>query len=258
MKAEERKHLKENEFQEWLARSWRAITSGSTANTIVWSAILVVLLGLIGWKYYSSASLLSRSELWYDLDKANTIDALNKIIKENKDKAVTRVARFHLARYEMQDALTRLAGPILDDRRKAAKDLEDARDAYRDLAKETSGDATLAEESLMNVAKAEETLAAVPKADNESEMRGSLAQAVALYQDVAKRFPESFLGKQAAARAKEIDDHRTQFEAFCIALSKEFGKKEMAKPDLKGPELPMPPETPKADGKPPESSPPKN
>ena len=87
MKAEERKHLKENEFQEWLARSWRAITSGSTANTIVWSAILVVLLGLIGWKYYSSASLLSRSELWYDLDKANTIDALNKIIRSGADPA---------------------------------------------------------------------------------------------------------------------------------------------------------------------------
>jgi hypothetical protein len=249
MKAEERKHLKENEFQTWLGRAWRSITSGSTTNTIVWSVILIGLVLAIGWRYYSSATFVSRSAAWYLLDNATTVDALNAVIKENKSEVVGRIARFDLARYQMQDALSRLAGPNFGERVTAADDLQTARDAYRDLAKESGSEPTLAQEAMMNVAKAEETLSSVPKVDNDREMRGSLAQAIALYQELVKKYPNSYLGGQAAARVKEIDDHRTQVDAFYIGLSKEHGKPPPpAIPEpLKGPELPKAPDAPKAD-----------
>ena len=74
MKAEERKHLKENEFQEWLGRAWKSITSGSTTNTIVWSVILVGLLLAIGWRYYSRTTSAGLSAVWSNLETANTIE----------------------------------------------------------------------------------------------------------------------------------------------------------------------------------------
>src|SRR5262245_8484938 len=184
MKAEERKHLKENEFQTWLGRAWKTISSGSTANTIVWSVILIGLVLAIGWRYYSRATFESRSAAWYSLDNATTVDALNAIIKEYKSDVVGRIARFDLARYQMQDSLSRLAGPNFAERQTAADDLQAARDTYRELAKESGSDPTLAQEAMMNVAKAEETLSTVPRADSDSEMRGSLAQAIALYQEL--------------------------------------------------------------------------
>jgi hypothetical protein len=237
MKAEERKHLKDNAFQDWLGRAWRSITSGSTANTIVWSAILIGLLGLIGWRYYSDASRVNQSALWYELDSASTVDALNAIIQGNKGTAAARIARFHLARSQAQDAMLRLAGPSATDRAAAADELQSARDDYRGLIQENRSEPILAQEAMINVAKAEETLASVPKSGSETEMRGSLDHAIVLYQDLAKRFPKSFLGEAASKRAQEIFDHRSQFEAFNIAMAKVQGVP--TTPEL--PPLPTPP-----------------
>lgn len=243
MKAEERKHLKENDFQEWVGRTWRSIMSGSTINTIIWSAVLVGLVVLLGWRYYSNTAFAARSAMWTALENANTPDALNAIIKEGKGTSVGRVARFHLARYQLQDAQSRLAGPNPNDRGTAADDLVAARDSYRDLVKENPGEPTLTEEAMLNIAKAEETLAGVPKAGSETEMRGSLDQAVVLYNELATKFPKSYMGQFAAKRAREIEDHKTQITAFYNALSKEHAKP----PELKAPELPKPPDAPKPD-----------
>jgi hypothetical protein len=240
MKAEERKHLKENAFQEWVGRAWKSVTSGSTANTIVWSAILIGLVAIIAWRYYSNAAFVARSAAWLALDNANTVDALKSIIAENKNSTVGRTARFHLTRYQIQDSLSRLAGPNLPERVSAADELVAARDAYRELARESGIEATLTQEAMMNIAKAEETLAGVPKADSDTEMRGSLGQALQLYQELAAKYPNSFWGGQAAARAKQIEDRRTQIEAFYIALAKEHGKP-APPPPLPEPTKPEPP-----------------
>ncbi len=242
MKAEERKHLKENEFQTWLSRLWASMMSGSTLNTIIWCAILLGLALLLGWRYFSRVSYENQSAMWYALDNAGSVDALNAIIKENKDNAIARVARFHLARYQMQDALNRLSAPNPKDRVAAADELEAARDAYKELIKQSAKDPAMLEEAMMNVAKAEETLASVPKADSETTMRGSLDEALRLYRELAAKFPKSYLGEQAAARAKTIEDHRTQIEGFYITLSKEHGQPPAAKPL----ELPPPPAAPPA------------
>jgi hypothetical protein len=250
MKAEERKHLKENELQTWISRAWQSVTSGSTANTIVWAVILVGLLLAIGWRYYSKTMFTSRSNMWYALDNASSSEALKDIAKENKGSSVGRVARFDLARFQLQDALSRLDSPTLADRQSAADDLQSVRDLYRELSDDKGLEQSLIQEAMMNVAKAEETLAGVPKADNEVQMRGSLSQAVTLYQALASKYSNSYLGGLAATRAKDIDDHRTQIEAFYMGLSKDLGKP-APPPDLpKGPDLPkLPLEPPKSDGK---------
>ena len=256
MKAEERKHLKENEFQEWLGRAWKSITSGSTTNTIIWSVILVGLLLAIGWRYYSRTTLMGQSAVWSTLDNAGSVEALEAIIKDNKNSMPGRVARFHKTRFEMQDAMSRIAGPSYEDRAKAADALESVRDSYRELSKESVKEQPLAEEALMGLAKAEETLAAIPKADNDKEMRGSLDQAKLYYLDLASRYTKSPLGEQAANRAKALDDRKSAIDGFYKGLTSAFGKPpppppppplpEPPKPDAKGPDLPKLPEAPKA------------
>ncbi|HEY1380429.1 MAG TPA: hypothetical protein VGF55_26745, partial [Gemmataceae bacterium] len=60
--------------------------------------------------------------------------------------------------------------------------------------------------------------------DNPSEPRGSLDEAQKAYQELANRYPESYLGKQAAKRVKELDDHKTQVRAFYDGLMEAHGK----------------------------------
>jgi len=237
MKAEERKHLKENELAERLGRVWQTVASGSTTNTIIWGVILVGLALAIGWRYYSNATFRTRSAEWSAVERANSAAELEQIIKDHPGTVVAKVAKVHLTRYQMDDALARVAGPTSEDRIKAAEALTAVRDRYAELAKEFSDKPELVQESLMGVAKADEVLSAIPKADSPKEPRESLDTAQAAYEELAKRYPESYFGKQAAKRAEEIKDHKLQIRGFYDALMEAHGKPSV-------PALPAPPPPP--------------
>jgi hypothetical protein len=243
MKAEERKHLHQNEFATGLKNAWQTIASGSTVNTIVWGVILLGLVLAIGWRYYSDATFKSRSALWSQLESANDTEELQKIIKDHPGTMAARVARFHLARWQTENALGRVAGPSTEDKAKAAGELEDALNAYAELAKERLDEPTLVQEAMMGVATAEEVLAGIPKADS-NQPRGSLEKAREAYEALATKYPQSFLGEKAAKRAKELADHATQIRGFYDSLLEVHGKP--AAPPV--PPLPTPPlsEAPKA------------
>ncbi|HEX4590991.1 MAG TPA: hypothetical protein VH120_13730, partial [Gemmataceae bacterium] len=217
MKADERKHLKENELARDLGWLWRKIASGSTTNSIIWGVILVVLGGAVAWRYYSAAAFQNRSAEWSAIEDATSVGQLEQIIKEHPGTVVSRIAKYHLTRHQMDDALARVAGPSSDDRTKAADTLGELKNRYAELAKE-SKEPELIQEALMGVAKAEEVLSAVPKADNPKEPRGSLDTAEADYKELANRFPDSYFGKQAAKRAEELDNHKTQIRGFYDGL----------------------------------------
>jgi hypothetical protein len=238
MKAEERKHLKENELASRLGSAWQTIASGSTVNTIIWGVILLGLVLAVGWRYYADSAYRTRSALWTELANATSEEALQQIIKDHPGTITARIARFHLARFLMQDSLARLAGPNSEDRKKAADALDKVRTLYGELAREPNDEPTLTQEAMMGVAKAEETLASVPKANSEREVRGSIEEAIKAYRALADKYPDSFLGKQADKRARELTDHRTQVEAFYITLTKEHGK---PPPLPTPPPLPVPP-----------------
>ena len=48
MKAEQRHKLEQNELSKRLARLWQSVNSGSTTATVVWGAILLLLVVWIG------------------------------------------------------------------------------------------------------------------------------------------------------------------------------------------------------------------
>jgi hypothetical protein len=223
MKAEERKHLKENELAERLGKLWQYLASGSTTNTIIWGLILVGLALTIGWRYYSSHSFRTSSAEWSAVERANSAAELEQIIKDNPGKVVARVAKVHLTRYQMDDALARVAGPSSEDRIKAADALTAVYTRYSEIAKEFSDQPELVQEALMGVAKADEVLAAIPKVDSPKEPRETLDAAQEAYEELAKRYPESYFGKQAKKRAEEIKDHKLQIRGFYDSLMEAHG-----------------------------------
>src|SRR4051812_30289252 len=155
MKAEERKHLKDNELAERLRRVWQFVASGSATNTVIWGVILVGLALMIGWRYYSDATARTRSAQWSAIEQAYTTEQLEQIIKENPGTIAARTASFHLNRYRMDDALGGVAAPTSADRLTAANNLIEVRNRYRDLAREVKDEPELLQESLMGVAKVE-------------------------------------------------------------------------------------------------------
>lgn len=256
MKAEERKHLKENELAERLGRFWQTIASGSTTNTVIWGVILVGLALAIGWRYYSDATSRTRSAQWSAVEEAFTADDLERIIKENPGTVAARTAKFHLNRFRMDEALAGIGGPTREEREKAADTLVEVRDRYSDLIRESANQPELVQEAMMGVARADEVLAAVPQKENTNEPRAKLDTARTAYEELAKKYPDSFLGKQAAKRAAELADHGTQIRAFYNALMEVHGKPPALPtlppappaPPPSGPALPEAPKAPDAKG----------
>jgi hypothetical protein len=242
MKAEKRKELERNELATRLNTAWQGLSSNSSTVTIIWSVILVGLVALIGYRYYARSSAETRSELWSRLDRSAEVGELEKIIKDHPNTEAGRIAKFHLSRFQLQDALTRLAGSTNDEKLKAADDVKKARDRYAELAKESAPEPLLTQEAMLEVAKAEEVLAGVPTEKDPNVMRGSLEKALEGYDALAKKYPQSVLGEKAAKRATEIRDRRPQIEAFYQSLSKVQAKTETPVPPL--PVAPAPTPTP--------------
>src|SRR5205807_1119145 len=119
MKAEQRHKLEQNELSKRLARLWQSVNSGSTTATVVWGAILLLLVVWIGWRYYSGTVSNTRSRLWYELEIAANVDEVKKVAEEAKGSTVGRVAQFQQARVLMQDGLSKLTSANPDERAKA-------------------------------------------------------------------------------------------------------------------------------------------
>jgi outer membrane biosynthesis protein TonB len=139
----------------------------------------------------------------------------------------------------------------------AAAQIEKSRDLYSQIAKDTATDPILLREALLSAAKAEESLVGIPKTDNPTETRGNLDRALEWYQELANRYPDSFQGKEAAKRAKEIQTNKQQIVDFYRLLAKTFAPPELPKlpdaPKVETPKIdipkpdPLKTETPKGD-----------
>jgi hypothetical protein len=90
----------------------------------------------------------------------------------------------------------------------------------------------------MGAAKAEEALVGVPKKDEADASLGDLDKALTWYDRLAKAYPDSFLGQEAAKHAQELRDpqHRNEVAQFYA----EINKLGAAKPAPAG----LPPPTP--------------
>ena len=70
----------------------------------------------------------------------------------------------------------------------------------------------------MGVAKANEVLAGIPKVDDPKEPRETLDVAQQAYAELARRYPNTYFGTEAAKRAKELEDNKLAIRAFYNGL----------------------------------------
>jgi len=210
MKAEHRKELHTNLLADRMGRALQSIKEGpKSTSAITWMFIILALGTFTIWKLYASAKVTEYSSLWVSIDKADstpnpaeTVLEFQKVADQHRGTSPGRVARFQLARIELEGGLQNLAS---EQRPDAIKSILEARKQYEQLARECTDAPLLKQEALMCVAKSEEALAAVPNPDDPGQTYGSLERALDYYQQLARDYPGSFQGAFAEQHIKELD-----------------------------------------------------
>src|SRR5262245_5005063 len=123
MKTDERKKLEKNLLAEKLNTAWEGLSSSSPKANRIWTILLVLLVLGLGWTIYSRYTSGSESMLWEELDYADTLDKLKKIIANEPNTMQGHLARVHLSRVQMFEALGKLDAPSGDERVAAADQL---------------------------------------------------------------------------------------------------------------------------------------
>jgi hypothetical protein len=221
MKAEHRRELQTNALADHMGRLLEGVRHKPTSSsTILW--IIGGLAMLIAGVWYFTSNGNNWSSAWVKLDGQSSLKALEDVAKENPGTMPGRTARFQRARLELEQGFRSLYG---SDRGQAIKSVESARQLYRELAPECRATPILAQEALMGEAKAEEALIGVPQ-EIGTGTRGDFDRAVQLYRQVAKDFPDTYLGKAAAERASELESNRAAVVKFYDELNKQAQGKE--------------------------------
>lgn len=213
MKAEHRKELEKNVLADQMKRFVKGVQSPGSTPIAVW-LIGILAVGLFVTWYATTGVSKANSQLWADIeddtynkDPSQSLQLFGEISQSSPRTLPGRTARFQQARLLLPKAMEDLGSSAL-----AGANLKQARTLYRQLATECGDDALLTQEALMGAAKAEEALAGVAKEENTEEAAGSLDEALRLYRQLAGKYPDSFLGKQAKERVRLLVDDKTRVD----------------------------------------------
>jgi hypothetical protein len=232
MKAEHRKELHTNLLADRMGKLLQSVKSGPRSTSLViWIGLGLVLLTVLVWRIYAGRAVDSRSELWTQIDAALHDDErgmqskLKQLASEHARTLPGRVARFQVARLNLQDGIRKLPGGPF--RLEATDKLIKARDEFARLAGECIDDPVLGAEALMSQARAEEALVGAPYQDDSSKSHGDLDRALEAYRVLVKRHPTSAEAKVAEERIKVYEDEakRRDLEQFYARMRDEFSRK---------------------------------
>lgn len=191
MKAEHRKELATNTLADRLGHVIQSFKEGPSRNATIYGTIVIVaLLLVVVYRWVSTNATATDSARWVSLDQITSREDLEKFADNNLDTEQGRLARFGLARIDLQDGLRDLGSQLT--RSEALKRLRRAAESYEKLAGESGNTALLSQEALLNAAKARESL-------------GEYDQAKDLYSRLARDFPQSLKGKDAGEQVKILE-----------------------------------------------------
>ena len=284
MKAEKRHQLQRNVLADSVGRLVQGMRSApTTRSTLIWVFVVLAVAAVGVWRYGVYASQMKYSELWTAIDNDLRdpfmgASKLQQFSEDNRGTIPARSAQFQLARMNLRDGQADLR--VSFKHTDAAKRINEARKQYKRLVRECVDAPLLAQEAMMGVAQAEESLVGIPGAvldSADSEEVFDLKRALKSYQELARTYPDSFLGQKADSRAKEIEKNEQDIEKFYNDLNfrARKSKDSLPEPSMQippptptlptpvplpgaggpGPDLPLPPSAPKADNKAPTSQP---
>jgi hypothetical protein len=206
MKAEHRKELETNNLADKLGGFVQSFKEGPSRNAIIYGSLVGVAIVLfLVYRLVSANATSNDSARWLNWDQIATREALDSFISENNDTEQGRLARFERARLDLVDGLSKLGSLGRAD---AIKSVRRAAEAYEKLAGESGNSPQLTQEALLNAAKARESL-------------GEYDQAKQLYGRLARDFPQSLKGKNAAEQIKALDAAGPELEELKQQLAKD-------------------------------------
>jgi len=224
MKAEHRKELQTNALADSMGRLYQEFkTRPQSASIAVWVLGVLAVVIFVVW-YFTAGAATSRSALWVQIESDSyvrspqeALDDFTRIAADSPKTIPGRTARFQEARVLLPQGLQML-GTL--ERTRAVADVVRARALFNQLSTETGDDPLLRQEALLGAAKAEEALIGVPNVEKSDQPYGSLDKALELYRKAADVAPEAYLGKQALAHAKQLEQNRAGVERFYAELNK--------------------------------------
>jgi hypothetical protein len=206
MKAEHRRELQTNVLADQMGRLIKGMkTPGRTSSALGWTFAALIIVAIVVWQYLAGSALTDSSALWLDADAAthdnpvSMMKRLGDLGQDNPGTLAGRTANFELARMFFEEGESVSTSTLRTD---SLKSLEHARDLYEELSRNCADEPLLKQEALMGVAKAQESLAG---SKNPAATQDDLEKAIASYKRLANAYPDSFLGKAAADRAKALE-----------------------------------------------------
>jgi hypothetical protein len=200
-------------------------TGRGQKSVIVWVIVGIAVVTVVGW-YVANQAGARNGAAWVAFHNGDMSPAaLASVNEAHAGTLAARTARYQRARLLIRNGLESIYSTVgslpsigahdqaQDD---AVRNLEEARRVFSAMIPACADDPILEQEALMSTAKAEEALVGVPKQENALEGRGNLETALSFYRRLAdnEKFKNTDLGKQAAARCKEIEDNRAGVEQF--------------------------------------------
>jgi tetratricopeptide (TPR) repeat protein len=210
MKAEHRKELVTNTLANRLGEAVQNMKEGPSRGTIiVLSAIgLIVILVLI-WRYLATSAEEADSARWLKLDSLTTPEQLKAFVedKDAEGQVQGRLGRLEEARRSLHEGLRQLGNT--GTRKKAQEDIHRAAELYDKLADEWADKPLLHQQVLMGAAKAYESL-------------GEADQARKYYQRLKEKYGETVFGRDAAEQLQRLEtaEQNGDFKALRDEFSK--------------------------------------
>jgi hypothetical protein len=223
MRAEHRHELQTNLLADRMGRLFQSMKSPRKSGArLGWVFAILVVVTIVVWQIYASTTRSEHAKLWVRLDNAvhdlrGGTTGLETVATEGEGTFAARAARFDQARMKFDEAQSPFSA---FQRAEGAKSLEEARKIYKDLIDQCADQPVLAQEALMGVAKADESLIGITTPEDPEK---DLDQAIASYRMLARRFPESALGKEARAKISELEGRKSQVAKFYSELGQAVG-----------------------------------
>jgi tetratricopeptide (TPR) repeat protein len=190
MKAEHRKELETNKLADKIGGFVQSFKEGPSRNAIIYGSVVMAAIVLIViYRWVSANATATDSTRWLRLEQITSREELETFSNENPDTEQGRLARFQLARIDLVNGLTNLGSINKTD---AIKGIRRAAESYEKLVGESASAPQLAQEALLNAAKARESL-------------GEFDQAKQLYGRLARDYPQSLKGKDAAEQLRSLE-----------------------------------------------------
>ncbi len=194
MKAEHRKELMTNSLTTRFNEAVQGIKEGPSRGTLLTLiAVGLVVILVLAWRYFATSAEESDSARWLRWDSLASPEQLKNFAddKDVQGHVQGRLARLEEARRNLYDGL-RDIGIQGAARTQALDSIKKSAELYDALVNECADKPLLHQQTLLGAAKAHESLGDYDKADS-------------YYQQLAQKYADSVLGKEAGEQIKRLE-----------------------------------------------------